>query len=126
MSTTINSACWPFAVCAITHRSILFAVALAPPCPVAREEPFAANAAIPAATKNNEQNMRRNEDGVNVVSGGEDTAATTSLISLQMATPMSFGELPNTQSRSEYELVFEPLAVCRSIVRRKVEQVRSV
>lgn len=70
MSTTINSACWPFAVCAITHGSILFAVALAPPCPVAREEPFAANAAIPAATKNNEQNMRRNEDGVNVVSGG--------------------------------------------------------
>ena len=33
-------------------------------CPVAGEEPIAANVATPAATNNNEQNRRRNGDGV--------------------------------------------------------------
>ena len=65
----MNSACWPLAVCSTTHGAILFAVAVGPgglPWPMAREEPIAANTAIAAATKNNEQNIRRHRDGVNV------------------------------------------------------------
>ena len=64
----MNSACWPFAVCSTTHGAILFAVAVGPggvPRPVARDEPIAANTAIAAAAKNNEQNIRRRRDGVN-------------------------------------------------------------
>jgi len=44
---------------------------------VAREEPIAPSAVIPAATNNNEQNKRRNGDGVNV-SECAITAQTTS------------------------------------------------
>jgi len=50
-------------------------MALGTACPVAREEPMAAN--IPAATNNKEQNKRRNGDGVNV-SECAITAQTTS------------------------------------------------
>ena len=45
---------------------------------MAREEPIAANVATPAATNDNEQNRRRNGDGVNVVSERAITAHTTS------------------------------------------------
>jgi len=64
----MNSAHWLLAVCSTTHGAILFAVALGPgdlPWPEAREEPIAANTAIAAAAKNNEQNMRRHGNGVN-------------------------------------------------------------
>jgi hypothetical protein len=65
----MNSACWSLAVCSTTHGAILFAVAVGaggPPWPVAREEPIAANTAIAATTKNNEQNIRRRRDGLSV------------------------------------------------------------
>jgi hypothetical protein len=43
-------------VCSITHGAILLAVTTGFPSPVAREEPIAPGAAIPAATNDNEQN----------------------------------------------------------------------
>src|SRR5437016_3065976 len=61
----MNSACFPLAVCSSTHGAIFFAVGLGPSGPLwpeAREEPIAANKAIAAAAKNNEQNMRRHRD----------------------------------------------------------------
>ena len=48
---------------------------------MAREEPIAPNAAIPAATNNNEQNKRRNGDGVNVLSGVRDHGANNFVLS---------------------------------------------
>jgi len=53
-------------------------MALGTGCPLAREEPIASSAAIPAATNNKEQNKRRNGNGVNV-SECAITAQTTSL-----------------------------------------------
>src|SRR6266536_2157825 len=65
----MNSACCPLAVCSTTHGAILFAVALGPgdlPWPEASDEPMAANAAIAAVARNNEQNIRRHGNGVNI------------------------------------------------------------
>ena len=63
ISTTMNSACCPLAVCSITHGAILLAGVTrsgGSPCVLmAREEPIAPSAAMAAATKNNEQNTRR-------------------------------------------------------------------
>src|SRR5262249_25458738 len=66
-STTMNSACWPLAVCSATHGAILFTVVLTaggPPRPAAPEDPMTASAAIAAPTINNEQNIRRHGNGV--------------------------------------------------------------
>src|SRR5262245_1838518 len=65
----MNSAFSPLAVCSTTHGAILFRVAAKPgdrPWPEAREEPIAVNTAIAAAVKNNEQNIPRHCDGVNM------------------------------------------------------------
>src|SRR5262245_15191756 len=65
----MNSACWPLAVCSTTHGSILSALVRGMgglPWPIAGEEPIAANAAIAAAAKNNEETMCRHGNGVNM------------------------------------------------------------
>src|ERR1700757_299485 len=76
-STTINSACCPFAVCSITHGAILLAadggLETPTPCwlPTAREEAIAPMAAAVAAPKNNKQKMRRHFDAVDLGVGFE-------------------------------------------------------
>ena len=63
----MNSACWPLAVCSITHGAILFAGTGGPGGPpwlIGGEEPIAPNAAMAAAAKVNEQNKRRHGTSV--------------------------------------------------------------
>src|SRR5437899_3672940 len=75
---TKTSACCPSAVCSITHGAMLPATASpsddacageswtplsSTRWPTAREEATAATSATPAATRNNEQKIRRHGDG---------------------------------------------------------------
>src|SRR4029077_11052892 len=74
---TKNSACCLLAVCSVTHGAILprwnalsstrwLALRISTRWPTASEEATAATSATPAATRNNEQKIRRHGDGVSV------------------------------------------------------------
>src|SRR2546430_1545278 len=68
-STTMNSAWRPLAVRATTHGAIFSAMPVRSGellWPMAREEAIAPSAATAAATKNNEQKIRRNCDDVSM------------------------------------------------------------